>query len=137
MTMIFFCAIFYLFLGFCQNCTIITDFTCLMKLMLSAFWLSRFSHLIRNVEYMFSFRMSTNEKVGADSSTLLTNDEIGRYSRQMILPELGMKGQQQLKNGSVLIVGVGGLGSPASLFLAAAGIGERKTDLYNRKLFVL
>ncbi|ODM91091.1 Adenylyltransferase and sulfurtransferase MOCS3 [Orchesella cincta] len=54
----------------------------------------------------------------------LSNQEISRYSRQMILPELGMKGQQNLKNGSVLVVGLGGLGSPASMFLAASGIGK-------------
>ncbi|HEX8251519.1 MAG TPA: molybdopterin-synthase adenylyltransferase MoeB [Thermoanaerobaculia bacterium] len=48
---------------------------------------------------------------------------MNRYSRQIILPELGERGQEKLRNGSVLIVGAGGLGSPVSLYLAAAGVG--------------
>jgi molybdopterin/thiamine biosynthesis adenylyltransferase/rhodanese-related sulfurtransferase len=53
----------------------------------------------------------------------LTNDELGRYSRHLILPEVGMEGQQRLKASKVLCVGTGGLGSPLALYLAAAGIG--------------
>ena len=54
----------------------------------------------------------------------LTNDEIERYSRHLILPELGMEGQRRLKAGRVLMVGAGGLGSPVGLYLAAAGVGR-------------
>ncbi len=54
----------------------------------------------------------------------LTNDEIARYSRHLILPEVGMEGQRKLKGASVLCIGAGGLGSPLTLYLAAAGIGR-------------
>jgi adenylyltransferase/sulfurtransferase len=53
----------------------------------------------------------------------LSNDEVARYSRHLILPEVGMEGQQKLKAAKVLCVGTGGLGSPLAFYLAAAGIG--------------
>ncbi len=57
------------------------------------------------------------------SVTPLTAQSLGRYQRQMILPEVGLDGQQQLMNSRVLIVGAGALGSAAALYLAAAGVG--------------
>jgi molybdopterin/thiamine biosynthesis adenylyltransferase/rhodanese-related sulfurtransferase len=54
----------------------------------------------------------------------LTNDEILRYSRHLIMPEVGMDGQLKLKQAKVLCIGAGGLGSPLALYLAAAGVGK-------------
>src|SRR5512133_2878399 len=54
----------------------------------------------------------------------LTQDEVLRYSRHLLMPEVGLEGQRKLKGASVLLVGTGGLGSPLALYLAAAGIGR-------------
>jgi adenylyltransferase/sulfurtransferase len=54
----------------------------------------------------------------------LTRSEFQRYSRQLLLPEIGLQGQERLKASSILIVGAGGLGSPISMYLAAAGVGR-------------
>jgi adenylyltransferase/sulfurtransferase len=54
----------------------------------------------------------------------LTHEEIRRYSRHLIMPEVGIEGQRKLKSASVLLIGTGGLGSPLALYLAAAGIGR-------------
>lgn len=56
--------------------------------------------------------------------SVLSNDEIRRYSRHLILPGVGLSGQRKLKDASVLCIGAGGLGSPLSMYLAAAGVGQ-------------
>jgi molybdopterin/thiamine biosynthesis adenylyltransferase/rhodanese-related sulfurtransferase len=54
----------------------------------------------------------------------LSHEEILRYSRHLLIPEVGLEGQRKLKNASALVIGTGGLGSPVSLYLAAAGVGR-------------
>ena len=58
------------------------------------------------------------------AQTALSNTEISRYSRHLVLGDVGMKGQMAIKDASVLVVGAGGLGSPCLLYLAAAGVGH-------------
>ena len=67
--------------------------------------------------------MATLTEIPAVAMPSLNNDEIARYSRHLILPEVGMEGQQKLKAAKVLCVGTGGLGSPLAFYLAAAGVG--------------
>src|SRR5436190_3530786 len=55
---------------------------------------------------------------------MLSNEEVARYSRHLIMPEVGMTGQRKLKAASVLMIGTGGLGAPVGMYLAAAGVGR-------------
>src|SRR5687767_11799800 len=71
-----------------------------------------------------SAEASALAKASAEELPNLSQDEIKRYSRHLIMPEVGMDGQRKLKAGSVLCIGAGGLGSPAAMYLAAAGIGR-------------
>src|SRR5688572_15991877 len=67
--------------------------------------------------------MSVKELI--DSAAIeLSHEEVRRYSRHLIMPEVGMAGQRKLKAASVLLIGAGGLGSPLAMYLAAAGIGR-------------
>jgi molybdopterin/thiamine biosynthesis adenylyltransferase/rhodanese-related sulfurtransferase len=69
--------------------------------------------------------MSTNvQQAEAKKAASLSNEEILRYSRHLIMPEVGMEGQLKLKNSKVLLIGTGGLGAPLGLYLAAAGVGK-------------
>jgi sulfur-carrier protein adenylyltransferase/sulfurtransferase len=63
-------------------------------------------------------------KTGATASEDLSPEEIKRYSRHLIMPEVGIDGQRKLRQSSVLCIGAGGLGSPAAMYLAAAGVGR-------------
>jgi len=66
----------------------------------------------------------TQPQTGARPAARLSNEEILRYSRHLIMPEVGMEGQLKLKNAKVLLIGTGGLGAPLGLYLAAAGVGR-------------
>ena len=67
--------------------------------------------------------VATEAEVAAELPSL-SNEEIARYSRHLIMPEVGMEGQRKLKAASVLMIGTGGLGAPVGMYLAAAGVGR-------------
>jgi adenylyltransferase/sulfurtransferase len=66
----------------------------------------------------------TTEAEVAPALPSLSNEEIARYSRHLIMPEVGLEGQRRLKAASVLMIGTGGLGAPVGMYLAAAGVGR-------------
>ena len=67
--------------------------------------------------------VGTSSAVAAEELPTLSNDEIARYSRHLIMPEVGVEGQRRLKAARVLMIGTGGLGAPTGMYLAAAGVG--------------
>eukprot|EP01027_Heterolobosea_sp_BB2_P012239 GEZU01017753.1.p1 GENE.GEZU01017753.1~~GEZU01017753.1.p1 ORF type:complete len:178 (-),score=19.69 GEZU01017753.1:388-888(-) len=82
-----------------------------------------------HAEHQHNATVAPNEPISvpirsARNKGSLNNDQIMRYCRQLLLPDIGVKGQTKLINSSVLIVGAGGLGSPVALYLAAAGVGK-------------
>src|SRR6266540_3084572 len=82
---------------------------------------------MRRAESRASVRRAMHKSVVAQervSGTRLTKEELQRYSRHLIMPEVTTEGQKRLKAARVLCIGAGGLGSPAALYLAAAGIGK-------------
>ena len=66
----------------------------------------------------------TGTPAAAEAARTLSKEEIQRYSRHLIMPEVGMEGQLKLANAKVLMIGAGGLGAPLGLYLAAAGVGR-------------
>src|SRR5678816_773630 len=82
---------------------------------------------MRRAESRASLRRAMHKSVVAQervSGISLTKEELQRYSRHLIMPEVTAEGQKRLKAGRVLCIGAGGLGSPAALYLAAAGVGK-------------
>src|SRR5437763_6875893 len=68
--------------------------------------------------------MSTTTVATRTPPVTLSQSEVARYSRHLIMPEVGLDGQKKLKAASVLLIGTGGLGAPLGLYLAAAGVGR-------------
>lgn len=85
------------------------------------------SNNLKGSNILKRFSTISDENFNSNKSedvTTLTNSEISRYSRHLVLSDVGMKGQLKLKNSKVLVVGAGGLGSPCLMYLAAAGVGH-------------
>ena len=68
--------------------------------------------------------MHAPSRVQTEALPDLTTEELVRYDRHLLLPQVGVEGQRKLKAASVLLIGAGGLGSPLALYLAAAGVGR-------------
>ena len=88
--------------------------------------------LIAIEEELLSRKRDGGTGVEADKTDNLTNGEIARYSRQLLLPEFGVRAQRRLKSSSALIVGAGGLGCPCAQYLVAAGVGRVGIVDYDR-----